>query len=340
MGLEVNSLSVRFDGVDVVDDVSFQVPGGTTVAVLGPSGCGKSTLLRAIAGLETPRSGRISWDGEDLAGVPTHRRGTALMFQDGQLFPGQSVARNVGYPMRLRRRPRKEIAGRVEELLRTVGLLDKADRLPEVLSGGERQRVALARALAVSPRLLLLDEPMSALDRDLREGLARQLRTILTESGTPAIMVTHDQEEAFAVADRIVLMRAGRIVQAGSLVEVWSAPVDAWAARFLGYPTVLEGAPARFVRDLGAPDAPWTEVALRRSALRADPGAPLRGVVVQVHAGPEVVRLRVEVAELGQVDAVADPGAVVRPGDPIGLGVDPSRIAPVGIGRRPPPASS
>jgi len=334
MTLEVSSLSVRLGGVDVVDDVSFVVPAGTTVAVLGPSGCGKSTLLRAIAGLETPRSGRVGWDGDDLAGTPTHRRGMALMFQDGQLFPGQSVARNVGYPMRLRHRPRKEIARRVEELLDTVGLADKADRLPEALSGGERQRVALARALAVSPRLLLLDEPMSALDRDLREVLAHQLRGILTASGTPAIMVTHDQEEAFAVADRIVLMRAGRVVQAGSLAEVWSAPADAWAARFLGYPTVLEGAAARFVRDRVAPDATWTEVALRRSALRADPQASLRGVVEQVHAGPEVVRLRVRVDELGEVDAVADPGAVVRPGDEVGLAIDASRVAPVDTGAR------
>ena len=327
--LQVSSLSVRLGGVDAVADVSFEVPAGTTVAVLGPSGCGKSTLLRAIAGLEKPRSGRVSWDGEDLAGTPTHRRGMALMFQDGQLFPGQTVARNVGYPMRLRHRPRKEIADRVAELLDTVGLTDRADRLPEALSGGERQRVALARALAVSPRLLLLDEPMSALDRDLRETLAHQLRTILTASGAPAIMVTHDQEEAFAVADRIVLMRAGRVVQQGSLAEVWSTPADPWAARFLGYPTVLEGEAARFIRDRIAPEATWTGVALRRSALLADPGAALRGVVEQVHAGPEVVRLRVHVAELGDVGAVADPGAVVRPGDEVGLAIDASRIAPV-----------
>ncbi len=332
MALEVSSLSVRFDGVDVVDEVSFGVPDGTTVAVLGPSGCGKSTLLRAIAGLETPHSGQISWDGENLAGTPTHRRGTALMFQDGQLFPGQSVARNVGYPMRLRRRPRREIVRRVEELLTTVGLQDKADRLPEMLSGGERQRVALARALAVSPRLLLLDEPMSALDRDLRESLARQLRTILAEAGRPAILVTHDQEEAFAVADRIVLMRSGRIVQQGSLVEVWSAPADAWAARFLGYPTVLEGAAAGFVHDLVGATEGWAEVALRRSALRLDPDGRLEGRVVEVYAGPEVVRLRVDLPELGQVDAVADPGTAARPGDTIGLGIDASRIAPVGIG--------
>jgi len=334
MGLEVEGLSVAFDGTLAVDDVSFTVPGATTVAVLGPSGCGKSTLLRAIAGLETPLRGRIAWDGEDLAPVPTHKRGTALMFQDGQLFPSQTVARNVGYPMRLRRRPRKEIAQRVGELLDTVGLADKADRLPEALSGGERQRVALARALAVTPRLLLLDEPMSALDRDLRESLARQLRSILATAGTPAVMVTHDQEEAFAVADRIVLMRDGRVVQSGTLAEVWSAPVDAWAARFLGYPTVLAGTAAGVVRDLVAPGADWDEVALRRSALRvtraAGEGHVVRATVTEVHAAPDVVRLRVDAERIGDADAVADPGTVVRPGEEILLVIDPSRIAPVG----------
>ncbi|HEX7739966.1 MAG TPA: ABC transporter ATP-binding protein, partial [Marmoricola sp.] len=286
-GLEVRGLSVRYGRAVALADIDLTVPAGSVLAVLGPSGCGKSTLLRAIAGLERPASGSIAWDGADLAGIPTHRRGFALMFQDGQLFPGQSVARNVGYPLRIRHAARGEVAARVAALLELVGLADLADRLPANLSGGERQRVALARALAVSPRLLLLDEPLSALDRGLREGLARQLRDIIIEAGTTSLMVTHDQEEAFAVADRIALLREGRLVQEGTAAEVWGAPADAWAARFLGYPTVLTGSAAGAVRSLADPGAEWTSVALRRSALRVDPGGPLQGVVVTARAEPD-----------------------------------------------------
>ena len=168
--LQIDHLDVAYDGVPAVLDVSLELPDGGVLAVLGPSGCGKSTLLRTVAGLEPPSAGRVLWDGRDLAGVPTHKRGFALMFQDGQLFNHLTVARNVGYPLRLRRR--SGIRERVAELLAAVGLEGYDDRLPTTLSGGERQRVALARSLAVQPRLLLLDEPLSALDAGLRERLA------------------------------------------------------------------------------------------------------------------------------------------------------------------------
>ncbi|MCW2867242.1 MAG: transporter ATP-binding protein, partial [Marmoricola sp.] len=222
-GLEVRDLTVRFgpDRPPAVDAVDLVVPRGSVVAVLGPSGCGKTTLMRAVAGLERAAHGRVSLDGEDLAGVPVHRRGFALMFQDGQLFEHLDVAANVAYPLRLRRTPRARRRARVGELLELVGLEGYADRSPATLSGGERQRVALARALAVEPRLLLLDEPLSALDRGLRERLARDLHDILHAAGTTAMMVTHDHEEAFAVADRMAVMRAGRLVQQGALDEVW-----------------------------------------------------------------------------------------------------------------------
>ena len=183
-------------------------PTGRCSPCSGPSGCGKSTLLRAVAGLEPLAAGTVRWDGADLAGVPTHKRGFALMFQDGQLFAHLTVARNVGYALRLRRRARHRGAG-CAELLELVGLAGYGDRLPATLSGGERQRVALARALAVEPRLLLLDEPLSALDAGLRERLADDLRDILRAAGTTALMVTHDHEEAFTVADRLAVMRAG-----------------------------------------------------------------------------------------------------------------------------------
>ncbi len=224
--LSIKDLSVRFGDTVAVDDVSLDLEAGQVLAVLGPSGCGKSTLLRAVAGLEPSYTGTIAYDGQDLAGVPTHRRGFALMFQDGQLFPHQSVARNVGYPLRLRHAGRQQVEEQVAGLLDLVGLPAHGDRMPTTLSGGERQRVALARALAVEPRLLLLDEPLSALDATLREHLAGELRDILRRARTTALLVTHDHEEAFAVADRMAVMRAGRVVQSGTLDEVWRHPAD------------------------------------------------------------------------------------------------------------------
>jgi thiamine transport system ATP-binding protein len=336
--LTVRDLTVRFDGTTAVDAVSLDLPTGEVLAVLGPSGCGKSTLLRAVAGLETLDAGSVAYDGQDLAAVPTHRRGFALMFQDGQLFPQQSVAGNVGYPLRLRRRPRAGIARRVEELLLLVGLPGLGDRSTTHLSGGERQRVALARALAVEPRLLLLDEPLSALDRGLRERLAQDLRDILVRSGTTALLVTHDQEEAFAVADGMALMRGGRVVQSGSVDEVWRTPVDAEAARFLGYATVLDGAAATHVLVAAGADSRTGPVALRRSALRHSPDGPLRGRVIAARMTPDVVRLTVAVEGVGEVPAVAglpggtgpDVGAVVAVGQHIALTVDLGRTARLG----------
>jgi thiamine transport system ATP-binding protein len=325
--LTVRDLSVRFDGTAAVDDVSFELPAGDVLAVLGPSGSGKSTLLRAIAGLEPPAAGSIRYDGRDLAGVPTHRRGFALLFQDGQLFAHQSVAGNVGYPLRLRHRPRALVSRRVEELLELVGLPRFGDRMPATLSGGERQRVALARSLAVEPRLLLLDEPLSALDRGLRERLAHDLREILTRAGTTALLVTHDQEEAFAVADRMALMRAGRLVQSGTVEDVWRAPVDGEAARFLGYATVLTGASAAHVLAAGGAAATGTAVALRRSALRCAPDGPLQGRVLSARVTPEVLRLTVAIPGVGDVHAVADQDAQISVGHDVRLRVDLGRTA-------------
>ncbi|MGZ6787933.1 MAG: ABC transporter ATP-binding protein [Nocardioidaceae bacterium] len=327
--LAVRHLTVRFDGVPAVEGIDLDLPKGEVLAVLGPSGCGKSTLLRAVAGLEIPDAGSVTWDGEDLAGVPTHRRGFALMFQDGQLFAHQSVAGNVGYPLRLRHVGRREVGRRVEELLGLVGLAGFGDRRPATLSGGERQRVALARALAVEPRLLLLDEPLSALDRALRERLATDLREILVRSGTTALLVTHDQEEAFAVADRMALMRGGRVIAAGSLDEVWRAPVDAEAAAFLGYATVLTGPAAACVLAAAGAEAPASgaALALRRSALRVTPAGPLTGTVVAARTTPERLRLTVDVEGVGEVHAVAPDGAGVAVGHQVCLSVDLARTA-------------
>ncbi len=330
--LSVRDLSVHFDGHPAVDGVSFDLPVAEVLAVLGPSGCGKSTLLRAVAGLEPLASGTVAYDGQDLARVPTHRRGFALMFQEGQLFWHQSVAGNVGYPLRLRRTPRPAARRRVAELLGLVGLPGYGDRSPATLSGGERQRVALARSLAAEPRLLLLDEPLSSLDRELRERLAADLRRILVTSETTALLVTHDQEEAFAVADRMAVMRSGRVVQEGTVDEVWRAPVDSEVAGFLGYATVLRGRPAEQVLAAGGTaarsvDVPGRAVALRRSALSLSSDGPLRGRVLAARVTPEQLRLVVDLPGIGEVHAVADPDAAVEVGHEIRLSVDLGRTA-------------
>ncbi|MEP6814082.1 MAG: ABC transporter ATP-binding protein [Marmoricola sp.] len=325
--LTIRDLSVRFGATVAVDDVSLDLDTGQVLAVLGPSGCGKSTLLRAVAGLEASYTGTIWYDGQDLGGVPTHKRGFALMFQDGQLFPHQSVARNIGYPLRLRHASRASIGGAVAELLDLVGLPGHGDRLPATLSGGERQRVALARALAVSPRLLLLDEPLSALDANLRERLAGDLRDILHRAGTTALLVTHDQEEAFAVADRIAVLREGRVVQSGTLDEVWGHPVDADTAAFLGYATVVDGAAAQRLAVAAGSTTSWSAVALRRSALRVAADGTLTGTVLAARATPEQLRLSVAVDAVGDLEAVADPGSGVAVGQQVRLAIDTGRLA-------------
>ncbi len=341
-GLRLDGVSVSFDGVPALRDASLAVPPAEVLAVLGPSGCGKSTLLRAVAGLEPLDAGRVRWGEEDLTRTPTHRRGFALMFQDGQLFGHLSVARNVAYPLRLRRVGADARRRRVRELLGLVGLEGYDDRLPTTLSGGERQRVALARSLAADPRLLLLDEPLSSLDAGLRERLARDLRTILRAAGTTAVMVTHDRDEAYAVADRLAVVRDGVVVQDGPTADVWRHPVDAATALFLGYARVLEAdAAARVLAAAGREHPTGSAVALRRSALvvtgrvgTGGPGGPpgLRGRVRAWRATPEAVRLVLEIGGVGEVDAVAPSPAValdLAEGDDVEVTVDPERLAVV-----------
>ncbi|MFH5821664.1 ABC transporter ATP-binding protein [Georgenia sp. AZ-5] len=247
-GLRVRGLVVRYPGpggaepTTAVAGVDLDVAVGEVVALLGPSGSGKSSLLRAVAGLEPVAAGSVSWAGRDLAGVPVHERGFGLMFQDGQLFPHRSVAGNVAYGLAVARVARAERRRRVAELLELVGLAGYGPRPVSTLSGGQAQRVALARALAPAPTLLLLDEPLSALDRGLRERLTGELHDILRATGTTALYVTHDHDEAFTVADRVGVMDRGRLLQVDAPARLWQAPASRDVAAFLGYGPFL---PAR-----------------------------------------------------------------------------------------------
>jgi ABC-type Fe3+/spermidine/putrescine transport system ATPase subunit len=225
----------------VLKGVSFGAGRGEIVSLLGPSGCGKSTLLRIVAGLEQDYTGAVIFDGRAIDAVPTHRRGFGFMFQDFALFPHRSVGENVAFGLRMQGLDRREIDRRVDDALELVGLRAYRERTIFELSGGERQRVALARSLAPQPALLLLDEPLGALDRTLRERLTGELRDIIKRTGTTSVYVTHDQVEAFAVADRIILMNAGEIVQSGTPAEVYRQPATAFAARFLGLNNLVEG---------------------------------------------------------------------------------------------------
>jgi ABC-type Fe3+/spermidine/putrescine transport system ATPase subunit len=239
--LEIRDLAKSYAGTPALRGVSLAVAEGAIVCLLGPSGCGKTTLLRLIAGLEQADSGAITFAGRPLDDIPAHERGFGLMFQEYALFPHRDVAGNIAFGLRMQRRPRHAIRARVAERLDRVGLTGYDRRRVYELSGGERQRVALARSLAPSPRLLMLDEPLGALDRALRERLLDDLRTILKRVGVTSIYVTHDQAEAFAIADQVVLMNAGRIEQQGPPAQVYRHPATIFAARFLGLDNLVEG---------------------------------------------------------------------------------------------------
>lgn len=226
--LEIQNLSVSIDGKSIIRDVDLVVGDGEIVGILGPSGSGKSTLLRAVAGIVEPSSGRVAWDGTDLTSTPTHQRRFGLMFQGYALFPHLTVGQNVAFGV-----PGKDDTA-VAEALEWVGLSPLADRSVEDLSGGEKQRVALARTLAPRPRLVMLDEPLGALDRNLRERLVSETRALLKRREATALVVTHDREEADAICDRLALMRDGAVIQTGTLEQLLKSPADPWVTEFLG----------------------------------------------------------------------------------------------------------
>ena len=285
--LSVSGVSVQYGDTVALDRVDVTVGRGEIVAVLGPSGSGKTSLLRAIAGLEPVTTGEIAWDGDSVADLPAYQRGFGLMFQDHALFSHHDVIGNVEFGLRMhdRRQPRSERQARARAVLDVVGLEGYEHRRVEQLSGGEQQRVALARSLAPSPRLLMLDEPLASVDRERREHLAAELDRIIRAAGTPTLLVTHDLDEAFTLADVVVVLDAGRVVQQGPAADLWRAPASIAVARFLGVATELRvpvvGATAVTPwGEIAAPaDANTAWVGFRPANLRVDPDGPVGGIV-------------------------------------------------------------
>jgi sulfate/thiosulfate transport system ATP-binding protein len=234
VAIEAHSVTKRFGDFVAVEDVSISVPTGSLTALLGPSGSGKSTLLRVISGLEQPDDGRVVIEGNDVTGLPPQRRGIGFVFQHYAAFKHMTVRKNVAFGLEIRRRPRVEIAKRVDELLELVQLTGLAKRYPAQLSGGQRQRMALARALAVEPTVLLLDEPFGALDARVRKELRAWLRRLHEEVHVTTIFVTHDQEEAMEIADQIVLMNQGRVEQVGGARDLYEQPANEFVMSFIG----------------------------------------------------------------------------------------------------------
>lgn len=240
--LQLEGLTKFFGPTRVFDDINADITQGEFVTLLGPSGCGKSTLLRAIAGLTTLNQGRVVVGGEDITRLPPQQRGIGMVFQHYALFPNLRVEENVAFGLRMQRVPKEERKRRVDEVLRLVELSDQSRKYPHQLSGGQCQRVAFARALVVEPRILLMDEPLSALDARIRRHLRDQLRDIQQTLGLTTLFVTHDQEEALMLSDRIFLMHQGRILQQGVAEELYTRPVDRHAAGFMGHYNLLDSA--------------------------------------------------------------------------------------------------
>jgi len=332
--LEVQEATVRFGGLTALDRLSLSVGDGEVVAVLGPSASGKTTLLRAIAGLQALDEGRILWDGSDLSVVPPHRRGFGLVFQDFALFPHLDVGRNVEFGLRMQGLGPAERRRRAEEVLGRVEMSGMERRRVATLSGGQAQRVALARALAPEPRLLLLDEPLGSLDRTLRERLTGELRHLLAGLGVTALYVTHDQQEAFGLADRVAVVDHGRALQVGTPEEVWHFPAGERVARFLGLRNVLEavveGGRARTAAG-PVPTPPGiasgpARLLVRPSAFSIDPTGEIEGVVrSRVFRGNGY---SVEIEAGGTMIEAILPRAP-RAGEPVRLRIDPEGVSPL-----------
>jgi putrescine transport system ATP-binding protein len=296
-------VSKRFGHFLAVDRLSLDIAAGEFFALLGPSGCGKTTLLRLLAGFETPSEGNIYLDGEEITAVPPYRRPVNMMFQSYALFPHLTVFNNVAFGLRQERLPRQEIAARVMEILALVKLEALVDRKPHQLSGGQRQRVALARSLAKRPKVLLLDEPLAALDRKLREETQFELAALQKKLGTSFVIVTHDQDEAMALADRIAVMDHGHIAQIGTPAEIYEQPASRYVADFVGAVNLIEG---RLVTS--GPAGCVIEIAGGVQLNLAQQVHASRGAAVWVALRPEKLALSTEPPEFGLTGTVRDVG--------------------------------
>jgi len=288
--LSIRGLHKCFGQTPVFSNIDCSIGRGEFITLLGPSGCGKSTLLRCIAGLTEVNGGEILLDGQDLVPLAPQKRGIGMVFQSYALFPNMTVAQNVAFGLRMQKVGTRDSSHRVGEALDMVELGEFAERYPQQLSGGQCQRVALARSLVTRPRLLLLDEPLSALDARIRKHLREQIRTIQQELGLTTIFVTHDQEEALVMSDRVFLMNAGRIVQSGDAETLYTAPVDAFAAGFIGNYNLLEADAAS--RLLGRPVA--SRIAIRPEAIELDAQGNIEARVCSHSLLGNVIRYRVE----------------------------------------------
>ena len=334
VAVRLEGLTRRYGSVLALDGLDLDIAGGEFVALLGPSGCGKTTALRAIAGFDRPDGGRVLVDGRDVTDVPANKRDMGMVFQAYSLFPNLTVAENVAFGLRVRRREKGERRDRAAELLELVGLADRAERYPHQLSGGQQQRVALARALAVAPQVLLLDEPLSALDAQVRVQLREEIRRIQLELGITTVFVTHDQAEALSVADRVGVLRAGRLEQIAGPDELYERPATAFVAEFVG---TMNRLPARLADGAvellgtrrpvtGAAPASGPVVALVRPEsllVEADAAGPGR-VVTRTFSGastrllvalPDGTEVRVDVASAASQDLTPGTAVTVRPAE-------------------------
>jgi putative spermidine/putrescine transport system ATP-binding protein len=283
--LRLEGITHRFGDFVAIDDVELGIDAGELVALLGPSGCGKSTLLRIVSGFIRPTRGRVLFDGDRVDHLPPNRRGVGIVFQSYALFPHMNVRQNVAYGLEAHHWPRHRIAPRVEEILELVHMRPFAARLPRQLSGGQQQRVALARCLAVDPKILMLDEPFGALDKNLRLDMQIEVKRLQREYGITTILVTHDQEEALSMADRIAVMNRGRIEQVASPTDIYDCPATLFVNQFVGTTNLLPGM-------IVGSDAAGTDVALSGGVLRAAPATLEKGMNVVVSVRPEQLRLQ------------------------------------------------